>query len=253
MVLKILQMFFDLILAAFLRDNLLVSPLLVTIEVTEILITMGAEDFTDFVLAYFVESVITILERIYLDPLLKSTASRVPKWRMSCTRRCRKSRRITREQRLKEEIEWRRLNDEIQLEAEGVEPLLDSFYVYSNETLALFLTPFVQLLLLSMDASSLHEYQITQIPDNYGIRCVAWRGVACDVCRGGVALLLLVVFVVFVVSLVHMWSLVVFLLCVQPHRFNLLHHLLGGHHPGAARHGHVFAQHARAGPRVEAV
>ena len=34
---------------------------------------------------------------------------------------------MTREETAKEEMEWRRINEEIELESEGVEPLMDSY------------------------------------------------------------------------------------------------------------------------------
>ena len=40
--------------------------------------------------------------------------------------------------RAREEAEWKRINEEIALESEGVEPLLDSYAVYANELEALF-------------------------------------------------------------------------------------------------------------------
>lgn len=41
--------------------------------------------------------------------------------------------RMTREDKAKEEMEWRKINEDIELEREGVEPLLDSYFVYSTE------------------------------------------------------------------------------------------------------------------------
>lgn len=40
---------------------------------------------------------------------------------------------MTREDKAKEEMEWRKINEDIELEREGVEPLLDSYFVYSTE------------------------------------------------------------------------------------------------------------------------
>lgn len=40
---------------------------------------------------------------------------------------------MTREDKAKEEMEWRKINENIELEREGVEPLLDSYFVYSTE------------------------------------------------------------------------------------------------------------------------
>lgn len=40
---------------------------------------------------------------------------------------------MTREDKAKEEMAWRKINEDIELEREGVEPLLDSYFVYSTE------------------------------------------------------------------------------------------------------------------------
>lgn len=42
---------------------------------------------------------------------------------------------MTREDKAKEEMEWRKINEDIELEREGVEPLLDSYFVYATEVL----------------------------------------------------------------------------------------------------------------------
>lgn len=48
-------------------------------------------------------------------------------------RRFSSRRRMTREDKAKEEMEWRKINEDIELEREGVEPLLDSYFVYATE------------------------------------------------------------------------------------------------------------------------
>lgn len=52
---------------------------------------------------------------------------------MMLRRRFSSRRRMTREDKAKEEMEWRKINEDIELEREGVEPLLDSYFVYSTE------------------------------------------------------------------------------------------------------------------------
>ena len=80
-----------------------------------------------------------------------------------------KNQRMMRKQKVAEELEFRRVVDQVKLESESVEPLLDSYFGYSTETIALLLTPIVQILLLLTDASPLHSYQVTLIPATYGI------------------------------------------------------------------------------------
>ena len=161
-VFKLVQMLIDMVLATFMRENLLISPLMIVIEISEMLVTMGASDFIDFVTSYFVELTIMIFERIYLDPGMKHIAKLWPKWRMMLKRRFAKKRHMTREQRAREEAEWKRITEEIALESEGVEPLLDSYAVYANETLALMSNVFVVLFLMFFGTQ-------TQMPKRYGI------------------------------------------------------------------------------------
>lgn len=40
---------------------------------------------------------------------------------------------MTREEKAKEELEWRRVNEEIEMESEGIEPVLDSLTDYVTD------------------------------------------------------------------------------------------------------------------------
>lgn len=60
-----------------------------------------------------------------------------PRWRMMWKRRFSSRRRMTREDKAKEEMAWRKINEDIELEREGVEPLLDSYFVYATEVLCM--------------------------------------------------------------------------------------------------------------------
>ena len=63
-------------------------------------------------------------------------------------------RRMTREEKAKEEMEWRRINEEIELESEGVEPLMESYSVYSCEVTGLFLGVFMNLFLIAFEVET---------------------------------------------------------------------------------------------------
>jgi hypothetical protein len=167
---KLAQIFLDLGLRSVLRDVLLVSPLLVMLQVLQIFVIQGADTFTDFLIAYGATLAIVVTSRVYVEPAVKAMHSRLPKYLLLLKRRFRKNRRLTREQRLAEEADWKRINEEIALETEGVEPLLESYLLYSSETAALFAQPFVQLLIFLLDASPLHRFNVTRIPAQYGIR-----------------------------------------------------------------------------------
>jgi len=159
---KIAQMIIDQLLASFMKENLLIAPLMVAVEVTEFMITMGASNLVEFLISYFVELALMMLERIIIDPGLKYIAKLWPKWKMMLKRRFSKKRHMTREQRAREEAEWKRINEEIALESEGVEPLIDSYAVYANETIAMLLGGFVLIFL--------YFFEETQIPVMYNIK-----------------------------------------------------------------------------------
>ena len=116
---KMAQMLIDQLLASFMKENLLIAPLMVAVEVTEFMITMGASNLVEFLISYFVELALMMLERIIIDPGLKYIAKLWPKWKMMLQRRFSKKRHMTREQRAREEAEWKRINEEIALESEG--------------------------------------------------------------------------------------------------------------------------------------
>eukprot|EP00945_MAST-04E_sp_MAST-4E-sp1_P006724 g6724.t1 len=80
--LKFVQMMLDQALASYLRENLLIAPILVTIEITEIMITMGSDSLVDFIQCYGIELLVMILERLYMDPGMKYAAKLMPKWQM---------------------------------------------------------------------------------------------------------------------------------------------------------------------------
>ena len=113
---KIMQMLMDVVMGDLLREHLMNAPLVVIIEVTEILVTMGASDFMDFTFSYFVELCVMLMERLYLDPGLKQLTKLWPRWHMLFKRKFAKRKRLTRAQKQAEELEWSRINEEIELE-----------------------------------------------------------------------------------------------------------------------------------------
>jgi hypothetical protein len=72
-----------------------------TAGITEALVTMGANDFRSFVVGYFVELSIAILQRLYLDPAREELSKLWPRWRMLLRRRLSRRRRMTREEKAK--------------------------------------------------------------------------------------------------------------------------------------------------------
>ena len=166
---KFFQIALDMFVGNFINETLLTTPLFVAVGVVEVLITMGAEDFTDFTTAFFVDTAMAIFERVYLDPTLKSVLAHWPKWTIQLRRKFRKNRAlITREQRKKEDAEWKAVLEDIARETEGVEPLLDSYSGYAVGLMALFMSPILQVFLLMTDTTP--TVVLTEIPELYGIR-----------------------------------------------------------------------------------
>ena len=72
----------------------------------------------------------------------------IPRWKMLFRRKFQARRRMTREEKAAEELEWRRINEEIELSAEGVEPLLGAYSGYSVEVTAMLIFPFLNMFMM---------------------------------------------------------------------------------------------------------
>ena len=85
-------------------------------------------------------------------------------------------RRMTREEKAAEELEWRRINEEIELSAEGVEPLLGAYSGYSVEVTAMLIFPFLNMFMMwfPMVRRGVHRlgafFMITRASTRDGVR-----------------------------------------------------------------------------------
>jgi hypothetical protein len=104
---------------------------------------MGAENFIQFLLSFFVGLFLSTGERLYVSPLISDLMALAPRWEMMLRRKLRGNKRMTRDEKAKEELEWRQINEEIELTSEGIEPLLDSYCDYSIDVLCMVLSPLV--------------------------------------------------------------------------------------------------------------
>mmetsp|Transcript_12959 Transcript_12959/g.27791 ORF Transcript_12959/g.27791 Transcript_12959/m.27791 type:complete len:2710 (-) Transcript_12959:932-9061(-) len=160
---KVLGVMLESYLEKNLRDILVCAPFIIVVQVSEMTVTMGASDFIDFVSSYVVELGLMLVERLVMAPLLAHTILMWPKWKIMIRRRFTKRRKMSRDQRAKEEAEWKKVNEQIALEREGVEPLLKSYATYATSVEALMLCPYVNIFLIVFN-------KVTEIPGNYGIR-----------------------------------------------------------------------------------
>jgi hypothetical protein len=163
--LKVVQILVSLLLEDVLKDALLVAPLIVCIQITQMTVAMSAKTFLDFVSCYIVELGMMLLERIIITPIIYHVRLMWPKWRLMWRRRMMGSarRKMTRDDRAREAAEWKKVNELIALESEGVEPLLGAFATYVNNSQALVMAPYINLFLIAYN-------KVTKIPGYFGIR-----------------------------------------------------------------------------------
>lgn len=151
----------DVFLSFAIKEKLLTAPLLVLIQMTELLITIGARDFVEFTLSFLVKVTLMVVQRLFLYPMMKTISTLWPRWKMLAAQAF-GSRGLTRQQTKEREAMWRKVNEDIELRTEGVEPLLDSISIYSIEKTGSILVPFMCLLLMLI-------YRETEIAMNYNI------------------------------------------------------------------------------------
>jgi hypothetical protein len=159
--LKIIQMFFEQLLCSYIKDVLLLCPLMVGLEMTEFVVTMGADGFIDFLMSYCVELILVLAERVYLDPALKAVGGVFPYIAVFCKRLYIDLRQKIVDPEGFDDIE--EVPDPEEPEENVIEDLIDSFQVYANETTAVCLSPFLILWMLVFSKE-------LDLVNTYGIR-----------------------------------------------------------------------------------
>jgi hypothetical protein len=159
--LKVIQMLFEQVLCGYIKDVLLLCPLMVGLEMTQFVVTMGADGFIDFLMSYCVELVLVLAERVYLDPALKAVGSVFPYIQVFFLRLYIDIRqKILDPEGLEDKEE---VPDPEEPEENVIEDLIDAFQVYANETTACCLAPFLILWMLFFSKE-------LNLVDTYGIR-----------------------------------------------------------------------------------
>jgi hypothetical protein len=150
------------LLNPFVRDALLAVPLDAATGAVSNMTTMGAPSFTSFVLSYFAGELLTFTDRLYWSPFIKQVIALWPRWMLMFRRRMRGNKRMTREEKAKEELEWRKVNEEIALQFEGIEPLLDSYVDYAIDSMGYFISPqyYVTIYLFYLESEIYPNYKI---------------------------------------------------------------------------------------------
>ena len=154
-------------------ETILVAPVLGAFVITEFIMTMGAEDFYNFIVSYFIETSLVVSGRIYIGPAVERIefySQRFAIWLSLKFDFAEKIfRKILRRQlviqtQLQNLTEFHHFNRNRQKETgEGMEALLGSVASYSSQVQALFITPVVLIFIIFFA-------QETKIPQNYSIR-----------------------------------------------------------------------------------
>jgi hypothetical protein len=150
---QLLQVLLELVASHVMGDRLLAAPLLVSIQMAELLVTMGARNFVEFTLCYLVEVSMMVFQRLFLNPLIKTIMTLWPRWRLMAIQAL-GSKGLTRQEQQERELRWKKVNEDIELRSEGVEPLLDSLSLYSVEKTGSILFPFMCFLVMFLYTES---------------------------------------------------------------------------------------------------
>lgn len=146
-----------------LGEVLLGTSLMGAADVISDIVTMGAPNFITFLLSYVAQNIVlNFIEVLYANRAALEVINLFPRWLMMLKRGVRINKRMTREMKAKEELEWRRINEEIELNHEGIEPLLDCLANYSINSVCVMVNPISYTLLLLF-------YAECQVASNYFI------------------------------------------------------------------------------------
>ena len=156
---KFSQVFIDLLIARVMGEWLTSSPLMVSVMVTQYVVSMGAAVFEEFLLSFFLLFMVLIVERVYIDPYLKTFAYKLPLYLAHLKLRL----LLLSQYEVKAQQQRQRiiaLTEE--MGSQTIEPMLNSLVLYANETTALLMNPLIVLFILAFAEE-------TGIPANYSI------------------------------------------------------------------------------------
>ena len=208
---KVIFVTSEMVITRALKEKLLCAPLLITIGITEVIVTMGSTDFVDFTVLFFLQITTTILHRLYIDPGVKSVESLWPRWRFVLIQKLRPRARMTVHQKREEEKIWRKINEDIELRNEGVEPLIDAIALCSINITTRILSPIAFVLIATF-------YSQSEIAEHYAVSATEVTYYALF-CMGMIPWSIFVDVMVFnAQELVHGWRLYDYLV-YQRHRF----------------------------------
>ena len=159
MAFKFCQVFIDLLIARVMGEWLTSSPLMVSVMVVQYVVSMGAAVFEEFLLSFFILFMVLIVERVYIDPYLKTAFYKMPLYLAHLKLRL----LLLSQYDVKAAQQRQRiiaLTEE--MGSQTIEPMLNSLVLYANETTALLMNPLIVLFILAFAEE-------TGIPANYSI------------------------------------------------------------------------------------
>jgi len=174
----VLFMIMDIILEQLLHrvimsESLLVSPILGAFVITEFVMTMGADDFQNFIISYFIETALVVTGRIYIGPAVERIEYYTQHFAIWLSLKWSFAERIFRkilrrqlliQTQLQNLSEFHHFKKNTRKETgEGMEALLGSTASYASQVQALFITPVVLVFIIFFA-------QETKIPQSYSIR-----------------------------------------------------------------------------------
>lgn len=79
LIMKVFHIVLEKYIEGFLKEVLLCTPVYISLAMTAGLVTISADDFTDFTLSFFLELLIGLSEYVYLDAAIGSVSEQLPK------------------------------------------------------------------------------------------------------------------------------------------------------------------------------
>ena len=136
LLMKVFHLLLEMQTEQFLGEVMLLTPISVGLSLTTGLVTIAADDFTDFTLGYYLDLIIGLIEFVYLDAFIASCANAVPQLKQYISLRLR-LRRKSKGGDLRVEAD-----DDINQEDSVVEDLMGFMTSYGCTTAGLYMTPF---------------------------------------------------------------------------------------------------------------
>lgn len=170
-VFQVVSMAFDIIFGRGLKEALLMGPIMSTFGLWVGIVTLGADDFLDFVLCYFIETAIALAVRVFFDPYMGMLQDFVIEKSVDLSiwmRRKLKIRQKTDAELTKEyteKITDAKQNREVDVGggSDTVEPILSSYTGYCGDAIGYLLNPFIIVLFIWFREEMF-------LPEEYGIK-----------------------------------------------------------------------------------